>query len=346
MKASLWKYGKTLATILVIAALAAAVTLPSLLANGSNSDTAVRNQEYVATRDDITVGIESSGLIQAGPNVHSFEEQTVVEDIFVKVGSEVKKGDPLASISLEKLDTLIQSTKDSLSDARASLLQASSSRNVLIAQNNKNKQDGLDSIHHSFSAKLSDLSEELSDIETVIAQHEQLLPELEQSVTELSAQVGDLQEEMKALETKIQENILEIGRLKEELLKLESQDSQNLNQEISTLQQQLQVFLLSVQNWKPWQRKTANKFRPWKRKSRNISSGFPFWKKQRAQKKFGSCKAVLPSAKIPSGSFPSLWRSPDWMRKFSKPRHNCSKQEPPWQQPKPARKDRKFACRF
>lgn len=82
----------------------------------------------------------------------------------------------------------------------------------------------------------------MSDIETVIAQHEQLLPELEQSVTELSAQVGDLQEEMKALETKIQENILEIGRLKEELLKLESQDSQNLNQEISTLQQQIQDF--------------------------------------------------------------------------------------------------------
>lgn len=45
--------------------------------------------------------------MDTGPNAHSFEAGTVVEELLVKVGSEVKKGDPLASISTENLKELI-----------------------------------------------------------------------------------------------------------------------------------------------------------------------------------------------------------------------------------------------
>ena len=88
------KHKKKLAVILVLG-VAAAISIPLLIPQKPAKDT-VREREYTAVRDTITVGVESSGLVDTGPNVHTFEAGTVVQNLLVKVGSEVKKGDPLA----------------------------------------------------------------------------------------------------------------------------------------------------------------------------------------------------------------------------------------------------------
>lgn len=135
------KHKKKLAAILVLG-VAAAISIPLLMPQKPAEDT-VREREYTAVRDTITVGVESSGLVDTGPNAHTFETGTVVEDLLVKVGSEVKKGDPLASISTENLKELIGMAQDELSDAKAALLQASSAKDVLIAQTIKRKRKAL-----------------------------------------------------------------------------------------------------------------------------------------------------------------------------------------------------------
>ena len=101
---------RKLAAILVLG-LAVAISIFLLIPQKPAEDT-VREREYTAVRDTITVGVESSGLLDTGPNAHTFEVGTVVEDILVKVGSEVKKGDPLASISIENLKELIGLAQD------------------------------------------------------------------------------------------------------------------------------------------------------------------------------------------------------------------------------------------
>lgn len=95
------KHKKKLAVILVLG-VAAAISIPLLVPQKPAKDT-VREREYTAVRDTITVGVESSGFVDTGPNAHTFEEGTVVENLLVKVGSEVKKGDPLASGSKENI---------------------------------------------------------------------------------------------------------------------------------------------------------------------------------------------------------------------------------------------------
>lgn len=95
------KHKKKLAVILVLG-VAAAISIPMLIPQKPAEDT-VREREYTAVRDTITVGVESSGFVDTGPNAHTFEEGTVVENLLVKVGSEVKKGDPLASGSKENV---------------------------------------------------------------------------------------------------------------------------------------------------------------------------------------------------------------------------------------------------
>lgn len=234
------KHKKKLAAVLVLS-VAAAISIPLLMPQKPAEDT-VREREYTAVRDTITVGVESSGLVDTGPNAHTFESGTVVEDLLVKVGSEVKKGDPLASISTENLKELIGTAQDELSNAKAALLQASSSKDVLIAQNNKDKQDGLDGVQQEYANQIELLTSEKTRIESSIAQQEAMLAQLQQQITDGSAQVGDLEEKALRLKRTINQNILEIGRLNEELLKVDdgSDERNTLNNQIANLQYDIQ----------------------------------------------------------------------------------------------------------
>lgn len=234
------KHKKKLAAVLGLG-VAAAISIPLLMPQ-KPAEEIVREREYTAVRDTITVGVESSGLVDTGPNAHTFESGTVVEDLLVKVGSEVKKGDPLASISTENLKELIGLAQDELSNAKAALLQASSSKDILIAQNNKDKQDGLDGVQQEYSNQIELLTSEKTRIESSIAQQEAMLAQLQQQIADGSAQVGDLEEKVEQLKRKINQNILEIGRLNEELLKVDdgSDERNYLNGRILQTQYELQ----------------------------------------------------------------------------------------------------------
>ena len=237
---NLRKHKKKLAAVLVLG-VAAAMGIPLLMPQKPAEDT-VREREYTATRDTITVGVESSGLVDTSPNAHSFEAGTVVEDLLVKVGSEVKKGDSLAAISTENLKELIGAAQDELSDAKAALLQASSAKDVLIAQTNKEKQNGLDGVEQEYGNQVEVLTSEKKRIEASIEAQEAALAQLQQQIAERSAQAGDLEKKVADLKTKINQNILEIGRLNEELLKVDdgSAERKALNYQIANLQYDIQ----------------------------------------------------------------------------------------------------------
>lgn len=240
MSVNIRKHKKKVAAVLVLG-VAVAISIPLLMSGKPEEDT-VREREYTVTRETITVGVESSGLVDTGPNAHSFEAGTVVEELLVKVGSEVKKGDPLASISTENLKELIGTAQDELSDARAALLQASSAKDVLIAQNKKDKQDGLDRVQQEYASQTELLTSEKKQLEASISQQEAILVQLQQQIADGSAQVGDLEKKVERLKTKINQNILEIGRLNEELLKVDdgSEKRKALNNQIANLQYDIQ----------------------------------------------------------------------------------------------------------
>lgn len=240
MSVNIRKHKKKVAAVLVLG-VAVAISIPLLMPGKPEEDT-VREREYTVTRETITVGVESSGLVDTGPNAHSFEAGTVVEELLVKVGSEVKKGDPLASISTENLKELIGTAQDELSDARAALLQASSAKDVLIAQNKKDKQDGLDRVQQEYASQTELLTSEKKQLEASISQQEAILVQLQQQIADGSAQVGDLEKKVERLKTKINQNILEIGRLNEELLKVDdgSEKRKALNNQIANLQYDIQ----------------------------------------------------------------------------------------------------------
>lgn len=240
MKTKFLKNKKIVIGVLVIL-IVGAISVP-LFFNPKEEQTPVREREYLAKKDNITVGVETSGQINTLPNTHTFEENTVVDELFVKVGSEVKKGDMLATISLKNLKELIQVAKDELSDARATLLQASSAKDLLLSQNEKNKQDGVNGIHQEFDAKLEQLASDKSRIQKSIKDYESKIEKLEKQISELSPQVEDVERIIADLKSQINANIIKIGELNEKLLKVDDRSIERayLNQKISNAQSQIQ----------------------------------------------------------------------------------------------------------
>lgn len=242
MKGKIRKSRKKTAVISVLG-LAAGISILMTMSQKPVEES-VREREYTATRDTITVGVESGGLINASPNAHSFEAGTMVEKLLVKVGSQVKKGEPLASISTENLKKLIETAQDELSDAKAALLQASSDRQVLIARNQKDKEDGFHGVQQEYESQTELLTSEKERMEASVAEQEAKLILLQQQIRDGSAQIESLKEQIACLNTKINENILEIGRLNEELLKAGygSEKEDALGNQIGDFQEEMEFF--------------------------------------------------------------------------------------------------------
>ena len=167
MNKKLFKNKKIISALLVVVAISIAIT--SYVSADKGKETTTLLREYTATVQDITVGIESSGKIDTVPNLQTFPENSVIEKIYVKVGSEVKKGDELAKISKEHLLELIESATNELSDANASLMQANGTRDVYLKQTQNNKDDIIDGSDMSYSIKIEALENEFKEIITNIS---------------------------------------------------------------------------------------------------------------------------------------------------------------------------------
>jgi len=218
-----------------------------LFSTSKTDESTVRNREFIAKKDNITVGVETSGQISTSPNKHTFEENTVVDDVFVKLGSEVKKGDKLASISAKNLDDLIKTAKDSLSDANADLLSASSEKDVLLKENDKKKQDEMTDIEQDYEAEIKRLTSDKLRVEKSIKEAESKIKKNDNQILDLGEDVKEIEAKGEALKLQINANIIKIGLLNERLLKVD--DGSNKRQALNGLIIDIQYEIQTLNNY-------------------------------------------------------------------------------------------------
>lgn len=60
-------------------------------------------RQYTVQRGDVIVGSSESSSISLSREVVKFPVSTTVEEVFVKAGQSVKKGDPLMQLNIEKI---------------------------------------------------------------------------------------------------------------------------------------------------------------------------------------------------------------------------------------------------
>ncbi len=93
-----------------------------------------RRVELPRIYSDITVGISESGTASVKRSYLSFPVSAEVEEVYVKVGSEVKNGDKIAKLSTEDTDEIKKQYETKLSAARLELESAVTESRTKLAQ--------------------------------------------------------------------------------------------------------------------------------------------------------------------------------------------------------------------
>lgn len=102
--------------------------------NGGTEDGELNYREYTAVKDDITVGISESGTASVERSYLSFPVSAEVEEVYVKVGSEIKNGDKIAKLSTEDIDEIKKQYETKLSAAKLELEAAVTESKTKLAQ--------------------------------------------------------------------------------------------------------------------------------------------------------------------------------------------------------------------
>lgn len=229
----------SLVIVLAIGMIGVKISVPP-----STKQDSVREREYVAKNGNITVGIETSGLISTASNNHMAPANAVIEDVYVRLGSEVKKGDKLAEISIENLDELIKGLEDDISDAKAALMRATSEKDLLFKEHDLTQKNRKMDIEYDYYSRKEALTNEKSRIEKKIETYEKALFDTNVSLEKLAKEEATLDKKIQDLKLERNSNNVKIGELNERILKVDTGSSkhQALNRQVLDIQYEIQAL--------------------------------------------------------------------------------------------------------
>lgn len=139
-------------------------------------------REYTAVKDDITVGISESGTASVNRSYLSFPINAEVEEVYVKVGSEVKNGDKIAKLSAEDIDEVKKQYETKLSAAKLELEAAVTESKTKLAQAKDTYESNMlesDSAQQTYNLSVTKIENDISAAEKNIATLKKELSEYE-----------------------------------------------------------------------------------------------------------------------------------------------------------------------
>lgn len=243
--------GKTLGIIVGILFLASTVGYFSLVNSKGTDEPEERLREYPVTKGDITAGATGAGTLKLNKVEHSFNENVVIDEIFVKEGQTVKIGDKLASISTEDIDKQLKELNSSLEKAKISLKQVENAKQTNILNNNKMINETMNASKKQYEGQVkevtslikkieNDLNNKINEITSTEKQIEELSIDIELNkikIDELNEKKNMLITEKEALKSQLNEgntNLANIDAERNTQLE-EEKNNVNSNQEINNI---------------------------------------------------------------------------------------------------------------
>lgn len=159
-----------------------------------------REREYPVMRGDITAGTNGSGVIKFQQIDQNFSEAVTIDEVYVKEGQRVKKGDKLASISSSFIDDKLKEINGELQKAKAAVTSAKNNKEVARLTQNKTIEDQALTSKNQYEKQRSAILKNLSD--------------LKGKQGELAGKLADITTEIAELSKNQVENALKIDELK------------------------------------------------------------------------------------------------------------------------------------
>lgn len=192
-----------------------------------NNNEVARLREYTVTRGNIRSGTNGSGTIKLKEIKQNFENEVIIEELYVSEGQKVKKGDKLAKISMDAIEEKLAEQRLNLEKSNISLEQAKNAK-VLIGLNNNSdsevNKNQYEVSRNDIVSRINNIEKNLSDCGKKISTSENELKNLlsnegenKEKIENTKLNINNLKEEKKGLENQLQGernnlNTLDINR--------------------------------------------------------------------------------------------------------------------------------------
>lgn len=175
--------------------------------NNENTQLVSREREYIVKRGDITAGTSGAGVLKFEQITHNFEQSVVIDEVFVKEGQSVKKGDKIASISQDFINDKLKELNSQLEQATSTLNSAKNNKQAAILTQNKAWEDTVyasksqyENERNSIVNNINDLTKKINEVDANINEITKQIEDLSKSLDENQAKI----EELKATENSLQ----------------------------------------------------------------------------------------------------------------------------------------------
>lgn len=226
-----------LASTLVIGA-TSYIYVKSTKNNNENNQLVSREREYIVKRGDITAGTSGSGVIKFEQITQNFEESVVIDEIFVKEGQSIKKGDKIASISQDFINDKLKELNSQLDKATSALNSANNNKQAAILTQNKAWEDTVyasktqyESQKNSIVNNINSLTEKIKEINIKITDIKKQIEDLSKDLTGNQDKIQQLNSEKSSLEAERSSTEAELNTANSSLNTLESERNKQLQKE-------------------------------------------------------------------------------------------------------------------
>ncbi|MGI6153260.1 MAG: HlyD family efflux transporter periplasmic adaptor subunit [Christensenellaceae bacterium] len=186
--------------IMIVAAVVAAILvvgyLTTVYAAAPNEEEGSLLREYPVTRGDITAGTDGSGSLVLEGKPQNFPAPVKLDEVNVKAGDTVKKGDVLARASRSHLEQKLHELEIELKKAEIALDNA---------KNNKKEKDissssdgGAAKLKAEYDAKQTQLQAGANGVSANLANMEARVAEINARIAEIDAQLAALNQDAAA----------------------------------------------------------------------------------------------------------------------------------------------------
>ncbi|MEN8077813.1 efflux RND transporter periplasmic adaptor subunit [Clostridioides difficile] len=240
-----------LATTLVIGT-TSYVYINSTKNNKEDSQLVSREREYIVKRGDITAGTTGSGVLKFEQTTQNFGEPVQIDEVFVKEGQEVKKGDKIASVSEKFINDKLKELNSQLEQAKSSLNSANNSKQAAILTQNKSWQDTVQSSKDQYESQrssivnnINSLNEKINGLNTKINEIKKQIEELSQNAAGNDEQIQGLKVEQGSVEMEKSSVESELNAANSSLKSLDSDRNKQVQQESQSKASDDKINLLS-----------------------------------------------------------------------------------------------------
>lgn len=232
---------KTIAIVLVatlVIGTTSYIYIRSTKSNNDNSQLVSREREYLVKRGDITAGTSGSGVLKFEQTTQNFEEVVQIDEVFVKEGEEVKKGDKIASVSENFINDKLKELNSQLEQAKSALNSANNNKESTILNQNKTWQDTVQASKEQYESQkisivnnINSLTEKINEINTKLDDIKNQIEELSKNAEENDGKIQELKVEQSSLEVEKSTAESELSSANSSLDSLDSDRDKQLQQE-------------------------------------------------------------------------------------------------------------------